>query len=183
MRSFHHAVCAWALLLSALVAAEQPPKPMGEDAKPNGCHGMLITVWNGQPGQTFCADRPKPQKQTPANSVVIYNGNQKQTRIFNASTDPSAPVQNLPPAVIAIVTAESTRQPVRPVVVGITSSASGVQPVVVNIASSGSSAQPVVVGIASSGFQTAGTVEPVAIGVSPRPLKRQPYRPAYLDRQ
>jgi len=122
-----------------------------------------------------------PIEQTPANGVVIYNGNQKQTKLFNASTDPGAPVQNLPPAVLAVVTAESKSQSTMPVVVGITSSAHNAKPVVVNIASRGWNAQPVVIGVSSSGFQSAGAVEPVTVGVSPRPAKRQPYRPAHLD--
>jgi hypothetical protein len=79
------------------------------------------------------------------------------------------------------------------VVVGILSSgskrgSSNAQPVVVNVASSesqgvGGSAAPVVVGIATTGSQVAGAVEPVAVGVSPRPAKRRPYRPAILDKQ
>jgi hypothetical protein len=67
--------------------------------------------------------------------------------------------------------------------VGISSNAHEAQPVVVNVATAGSNAQPVVVGIASSGFQSAGPVTPVAVGMSPRPAKRPPYRPAALDAQ
>ncbi len=193
MRSFCVTACASALLLSALLMAEPAPKAAPGHAKRNGCHGFLISVTNGQPLQTFCSDgrsrtsfqgaRPTPSEQTPTNAVVIYNGNQKQTKAFNASSDPRAPVHNLPPAVVAIVTAGSKSQSANPVVVAISSSAPDAQPVVVNIASTGSSTQPVVVGVASSGFQAAGAVEPVAISVSPRPAKRPPYRPAYLDRQ
>ncbi len=193
MCSFFNAACASVLLVSALLTAEQAPKTVSEHAKRNGCRGFLITVWNGQPGQTFCSDgrsqtsfqgaRPIYTEKTPADGVVIYNGNQKQTKVFNASSDPSAPVHNLPPAVIAIVTGGSKSESTRPVVVGISSNALNTQPVVLNIASSGSSTEPVVIGVASSGFQSAGAVEPVAISVSPRPAKRPPYRPAALDQQ
>jgi len=193
MGSFRVAACASALLVSTLLMAEQAPKATPGHAKRNGCRGMSITVFNGQPGQTFCSDgrsltslrgaRPMYAEKTPADGVVIYNGNQKQTKVFNASSDPSAPVHNLPPAVIAIVTAGSKSESAKPVVVGIPSNAVNTQPVVLNIASSGSSTQPVVVGVASSGFQTAGAVEPVAISVSPRPARRAPYRPAALDQQ
>ena len=171
MRSFRFAACMSVLLMSALVIAEQAPKSGHR-------HGKQIPI-----ERTAYVRPVAPAEQPPANGVVIYNGNQKQTRIFNALTDPSAPVQNLSPAVVAIVTAESKSQSARPVVVGITSGAPGIQPVVVSIASSGSSAQPVVVGVASSGFQTTGAVEPATIGVSPRPAKRPPYRPACLDLQ
>jgi hypothetical protein len=187
------AACASALLVPALLIAEQAPKAASGHAKRNGCHGFLISVANGQPVQTLCSDgrsltssqgaRPMYAEKTPADGVVIYNGNQKQTKVFNASIDPSAPVHNLPPAVIAIVTAGSKSESTRPVVLGISSNALNTQPVVLNIASSGSSTEPVVIGVASSGFQTAGAVEPVAISISPRPAKRPPYRPAYLDQQ
>lgn len=193
MGSFRVAACASALLLSALLMAEPAPKVVHQHVKRNGCRGFLISGTNGQPVQTFCSDgrsqtsfqsaRPMYAEKAPANSVVIYNGNQKQTKAFDASTDPSAPVRNLPPTVIAIVNAGSKSESTKPVDVGISANALNTPPVVVNIASTGSSTQPVVVGVASSGFQSAGVVEPVAISVSPRPAKRQPYRPASLDRQ
>jgi hypothetical protein len=115
-----------------------------------------------------------------ANGVVILNGNQRETRVFNSKGN--GPVRNLPPDVVGIAAAGSKNRST-PVVVGISSNAHQTKPVVVNIASAESNAQPVVVGIASSGFQNAGTVAPVAVGVSPRPAKRPPYRPAALDAQ
>jgi hypothetical protein len=118
----------------------------------------------------------------PSNGVVIFNGNQKETRVFNPSSN-NGPVKNLPPVVVGIATAGSKNRSAKPVVVGISSSASAAKPVVVNVASAESNAHPVVVGIASSGFQSAGPVAPVAVGMSPRPAKRPPYRPAALDAQ
>lgn len=180
MRSFCLAVCVPVLLLSALTVAEQTPKPLRGHAKASASRKAGVPGPAKRPpylSPMFAAEQP------PANGVVIYNGNQKQTRIFNAATDPSAPVQSLPPAVIAIVTPESIAELNRPVVADVATSAQNTRPVVVNIASAGSGAHPVVIGVASSGFQSAGVVEPVAVGVSPRPAKRPPYRPAFLDRQ
>jgi len=180
MRTFLFAACCASLLIvSASSVAEHAPKSH-RHSKASASRKIAVS------GPSKRGEYLSPMldaEQPPANGVVIYNGNQKQTRIFNASTDPGAPVQNLPPAVIAIVTPESIAQSNNPVVVDISSSAPNPQPVVVNIASTGSSTQPVVIGVASSGFQTAGVVEPVAVGVSPRPAKRAPYRPAGLDRQ
>jgi hypothetical protein len=129
----------------------------------------------------------------PPMTAVILNGTQRETRVFNSTTEARGPIRNLPPVVIGIESAGSKKWQAHPVVVGISSSrnadvAAGTQSVVVNVASSESrgesgNAQPVVVGIASSGSQTAGTVAPVAVGVSPRPAKRRPYRPAALDAQ
>jgi hypothetical protein len=133
----------------------------------------------GQVRRQFASAVDVKPEPAPANGVVILNGNQRETRVFNSSKDPG-PARNLPPVVIGIATSASKGQPV---VVGISSGAHDTQPVVVNVASAGSSAQPVVVGVASSGFQTAGAVQPVATGVSPRPAKRPPYRPAALDAQ
>lgn len=161
MRAFSTAICAAVLVTATSLFAEQSQRSTHE-AKPVHSHKVQHHV-----RPTTSRDRnPFPSEQVPANGVVIYNGNQRQTRVFNASTDPVAPVQNLTPAVIRIVDAQSKSQPV-----------------VVRIASAESSAQPVVVGVVSSGFQTAGAVQPVATGVSPRPAKRPPYRPAALDRQ
>jgi hypothetical protein len=123
-----------------------------------------------------------PAESGPSNGVVIFNGNQRETRVFNASSD-KGPVKNLPPVVVGIATAGSKNRSAKPVVVGISSSAPAAKPVVVNVASAESNAHPVVVGIASSGFQSAGPVAPVAVGMSPRPAKRPPYRPAALDAQ
>jgi len=181
MRPFCGAACAAFLLVSALVLAEQTPKPVRGHAKASAA--QKIQIVSGPSKRTVYASPMTSPEHLPANGVVIYNGNQKQTRIFNAAIDPGTPVQNLPPAVIAVVTAESKSESTKPVVVGISSSHPDTQPVVVNIASSGSSSQPVVLGVASSGFQAAGAVDPVAVAVSPRPAKRPPYRPASLDRQ
>lgn len=183
MRSFRYAVCAAFLLVSAQLVAESAQKPAHAHAKQTGCSGKLIRVFNGPSGKTQCFEPSAHSSSAPANGVVIYNGNQKQTRTFNASSDPGAPVRSLPPDVIRIETAESKHGPTKPVVLGISSNMSDKHPVVVNIASSGSSTQRVVVGVASSGFQTAGAVEPVTTAVSPRPAKRPPYRPEALDRQ
>ena len=183
MRVFCGAAYAAFLVTSTLLVAEQPSAAV---------HVAKIT--QAQKPQLHVKSRRSRRHagrslytsgQAPTNGVVIYNGNQRQTRLFDSSTSPTAPLRNLPPVVIGIATAGSKT---KPVVVGISSSAAlqGVtnsQPVVVNIASSGSSTQPVVLGVASTGFQTAGTVAPVAIGISPRPAKRPPYRPAALDRQ
>ena len=122
------------------------------------------------------------RKAVSANGVVIFNGNQREMRVFNSSNG-NGPVKNLSPVVIGIVSAGSKNRSTQPVVVGISSDAHEAQPVVVNVATAGSNAQPVVVGIASSGFQSAGPVTPVAVGMSPRPAKRPPYRPAALDAQ
>jgi hypothetical protein len=129
----------------------------------------------------------------PPMTAVILNGTQKETHVFNSTAEVNRPIKNLPPVVIGIATVGSKNQKVQTVVVGISSSGSASSPakaqqVVVNVASSESNgengnAQPVVVGISSTGAQTAGTVAPVAVGVSPRPAKRRPYRPATLDAQ
>jgi hypothetical protein len=121
-------------------------------------------------------------------TAEILNGTQKETRVFSAASAAEAPARNLSPVVIGIASSSSRSRPGPPVVTAVLSrapeqTAGAAQPVVVHVASSGSSAQPVVLGVASSGFQTAGTVEPVATGVSPRPAKRPPYRPAVLDQQ
>jgi len=174
MRSSFGMACAVigsAALIWSLAAAEQAHKPAHKAAP------AKTSALSGP------SKRPVYIPSTPRNGVVIYNGNQKQTRIFNSSTDPSAPVRNLAPAVVAVVTEGSKTQSARPVVIGISSGVQTTQPVVLDVASSGSSAQPVVLGVADSGFQTAGTVESVTVGISPRPAKRPPYRPAALDRQ
>lgn len=183
MRSFRYAACAVVLLVPALLIAEQAPRSVHGHAKADPSKQIPLEGLSGPSKRTMYVRPMPPVEQPPANGVVIYNGNQKQTRVFNPSTDPSSPVRNLPPAVIAIVTAGSKSESAQPVVVGISSNGPHTQPVVVNIASSGSSAQHVVLGIASSGFQTIGAVEPVATAISPRPAKRPPYRPAALDRQ
>lgn len=188
MRSFRYAAGAAVMLASTMFApvqllAEQTPKSAHRHAKPNSSQTIPIEVISGPSKRTVYVHPMPPPEQTPANAVVIYNGNQKQTRFFNASTDPSAPVPNLTPAVIAVATAGSKSDSAKPVVVGISSNGPDRQPVVVHVAASGSSTQPVVLGVASSGFQTTGAVEPVATAVSPRPAKRPPYRPSALDRQ
>lgn len=121
-------------------------------------------------------------------TAEILNGTQKETRVFSAASATEAPARNLSPVVIGIASSTSKNRPGQPVVIAVSSrapeqTAGTAQPVVVHVASSGSNAQPVVLGVASSGFQSAGKVEPVATGVSPRPAKRPPYRPAVLDRQ
>lgn len=179
MRFFRFAACAASLLASNLLVAEQAQKPAHEHAKRNEARNLIA----GPSKRPHYVSRTPLVDQPPANGVVIYNGNQKQTKAFSASRDPGAPVHNLPPAVIAVVTSGSKSASARPIVVGISSSAADARPVVVDIASSGSSAQPVVVGIASAGFQSAGAVEPVAISVSPLPAKRPTYRPVALDAQ
>lgn len=183
MRSFRGLACAAFLLASPLLIAQHAAKPSPAGSNSSGCRGKNISVMNGQSAVPVCFDKaPRAADSAPGKGVVIYNGNQKETRVFNSSTDVAVP-RNLPPVVIGIASDASKNKQARPVVVGISSNASDTQPVVVNIASAGSNAQPVVVGIASSGFQTAGTVAPVAVGVSPRPAKRPPYRPAALDAQ
>jgi hypothetical protein len=122
---------------------------------------------------------PRSPEKVPANGVVIFNGNQKETRVFNASHE-NGPRKNQSPVVIGIATDTSKNRSAQPVVVGISSNAHAARPVVVNIASAESNAQPVVVGVASSGSKSAA---PVSVGVSPRPAKRPPYRPASLDAQ
>lgn len=170
MRSFRVVACAVFLLASPLLIAEQGTKARSTNANNSHCHGYIVYVMNGQVAQPFCFD-PKQTAAHPAsgNGVEIYNGNQKQTHVFDSFSKNVAPAKNPSPVVIGITNGASTGKPT--------------QPVVVNIASAGSNAQPVVVGIASSGFQSAGPVAPVAVGMSPRPAKRPPYRPAALDAQ
>jgi hypothetical protein len=157
---------------------------------------MPIEVVWGQSKRTEYFDRVSaPSEEIPKNGVVILNGTKKETRIFNSKVEKIGLTRNLPPDVIRIASSESKihQGKSEPVVVGILSSgskrgSSNAQPVVVNVASSesqgvGGSAAPVVVGIATTGSQVAGAVEPVAVGVSPRPAKRRPYRPAVLDKQ
>lgn len=172
MRALPTAVCAAFLVTSSLLAAEQSaPKARSKSTYSHALRHHAVHHSHRKTSRT---------NQASGKNVVIYNGNQKQTHVFNASTDPMAPAHNLAPAVIRIADAGSKTDPV---VVGISTDAgSKNQPVVVNIASGGSSAQPVVLGVASSGFQTAGSVGPAAVAVSPRPAKRPPYRPAALDR-
>lgn len=189
---------AFILLMLGGAAAEtvQPPAAGAVRRHADGCgpRKFSVVVVNGQLGRTVCVDRISPPSvEAPKNGVVILNGTQKETRVFNSTAEPSRPIRNLPPVVIGITTAGSKNSQAHPVVVGISSggnasSASSANTVVVNVASSESrdqsaNAHPVVVGIASSGSQTAGTVAPVTVGVSPRPAKRRPYRPAALDAQ
>ena len=165
-------------------------------AKGHAAKKMPIEVVWGQSKRTEHFDRVSPPSEgTPKNGVVILNGTKKETRIFNSKVEKVGLTRNLPPDVIRIASSESKihQGKSEPVVVGILSSgsksgSSNAQPVVVDVASSesqsvGGSAEPVVVGIATTGSQVAGAVEPVAVGVSPRPAKRRPYRPAALDKQ
>lgn len=122
----------------------------------------------------------------PVATAEILNGNQRETRVFNQPSDsiPTA-TAGRNPVVIAIASKGASGN--GPVVVGVASSNSGpASPVVVHIVSSESegNAQPVVIGVESSGIASDdGAVQPVAIGVSPRPSRRRPYRPAALDAQ
>jgi hypothetical protein len=172
MRALPAVVCTAFLVTSSLLIAEQSsPRLRARSTHSHALHRHTV----------HHTRRSKPLAS--GNGVDIYNGNQKQTHVFNANTDPKAPAHNLTPAVIRVADAGSKTDHV---VVGVstdTRAGSENHPVVVNIASSGSSNQPVVLGVASSGFQTAGSVGPAAIAISPRPAKRPPYRPAALDRQ
>ena len=132
MRFFRFAAYAAALLASTLLVAEQAQKA-------SACACTARTLIAGPSKRPRYVSRTPLVEQTPANGVVIYNGNQKQTKAFSASRDPGAPVHNLPPAVIAIVTSGSKSASARPIVVGISSSTADARPVVVDIASSGSS--------------------------------------------
>lgn len=184
MKPYLSAACMACLLVPALLGAEQTRKPVPHPSRVSDCQGTRRHGASAGSSKRRCpASSLLGTESVPGNGVVIYNGTQKQTRIFNAGTGATPPVKNLPPDVIGIAT-DRSGQSKGPVVVGITTQPiAAAQPVVVHVASSGSSAQPVVVDVASSGFQTSGTVAPVAIGVSPRPAKRRPYRPAALDAQ
>lgn len=184
MRAIFSAASAALLLLSTTVTAERAPHAVAKHAKTAGCKGTEVTVLNGQAGRTICLASPVDSKRAHAHGAVIHNGNQVHTRVFNAANHSAGRGRNLSPVVNGIVTGATNGSQSKPVVIGISSSAAaGSKPVVLNIASSGSSSKTVVLGVSSTGFQTAGTVEPVATSVSPRPAKRAPYRPAALDAQ
>jgi hypothetical protein len=181
MRNFPSAVLAAFLVTSTLLCAAQTASTIHAVKTTRAQKNQLLGTHRHSKRRVSAA---RASQRVSASGVVIYNGNQRQTRIFSPA-DPVAPVQRLSPAVIRIVDAGSKTQPL---VVGVSSSAApqgaaSSSPVVVNIASAGSSSQPVVLGVASTGFQSAGAVPPVAVGISPRPAKRPPYRPAALDRQ
>lgn len=172
----------------------------------NGSSRRVVTLRSDEaPAKAASARRRHPARRAkhrrhhqvatpPPLTAEILNGNQKETRVFRNESAASAPPKNLSPVVIGIASERAKTGQDNPVVVGISSapdktSAVLAKPVVIDVASSeshlenGSNSQPVVVGVASSGAQAAGVVEPVTVGVEPRPAKRAPYRPAKLDRQ
>ena len=195
MRLFYaNARLALLLLSSSLAAQSVPAVPAPEITKKLPSGTTTVEVINGtsrrtvilQPNKQNTAKRRKQSKQPKQRFITadILNGTQKQTRTFRIARSASAPTKKLSPLVIGIETTDSKNPHGKPVVVGISSELSSARPVVLNVASNQTpSAHPVVIGVASSGSQTAGTVEHVAVGVSPRPAKRPPYRPAALDHQ
>ena len=193
------------LLATNLLAAQQAPHtktkrrhhPRSAKTAQAAPVPTKVEVHNGAMTQTqvFDAEPPASRKSTPgATRVDVINGAQKQMQVFD--TAPAAKpskrgsksggqpaMASAEPVSGVDIFNGSTRE--RRVFDGTMEDVSGRasrQRVVVGITANGGEskrvgASQVVTGVAASGSAAGKEVQPVTVGVSPRPPKRPPYHP------